>query len=213
MNIIIHFDINYNMFLQEYEKKYFKGIYKGLIRKELNIPESDKLKKNGTFERGLFYIIEKNLNYTKINIQTMLWEKASGEKVYISIFPSFAIKYNKVSTDLIEFISTNVRKDESIFRYIDDSGNLLECEDILINSCDRVETSVAYRKFATLLSAKYTDIFNSVLCPVNFVEYRELTLRFKDVFILLKTAKICFETMILTGYSLASLNELFKFLK
>lgn len=213
MNIIIHLNINFNIFLKEYEKKYFKGIYKASIRKELNIPESDKLKKNGTFERGLYYAVENNLNYIKISIQTMLWEKASGEKIYISIFPSFVIKYNKVSTGLIEFISTNVRKDESVFKYIDDAGNLLECEDILIKSCDKVDKAIACRKFTALLNSKYTETFNSILCPINFVEYMELTLRFKDVFILLKTAKICAETMILFGGSLSCLNELFKFLK
>jgi hypothetical protein len=201
------------MFLKEYEEKYFKGICKASIRKELNIPESDKLKKNGTFERGLYYIIENNLNYAKLSIQTMLWEKASGEKIYISIFPSFVIKYNKVSTDLIEFISTNVRKDESIFKYIDDSGNLLECEDILIRSCDKVDNAVACKKFTALINAKYTETFNSILCPISFVAYMEITLRFKETFVLLKTAKICFETMILIGDSLSHLNELFKFLR
>ncbi|WAG70338.1 hypothetical protein LL036_02515 [Clostridium sp. CF011] len=63
MNIIIHLNIKFNAFLKEYEKKYFKGICKMSIRKELNIPKSDKLKKNGAFERGLFYIVENNLNY------------------------------------------------------------------------------------------------------------------------------------------------------
>jgi hypothetical protein len=41
----------------------------------------------------------------------------------------------------------------------------------------------------------------------------ELTLRFKDIFVLLKTAEICFETMILIGDGLSRLNELFKFLR
>lgn len=201
------------MFFKEYEEKYFKGICKASIRKELNIPGSDKLKKNGTFKRGIYYTVENDLNYADIRIQTMLWTKASGEKIYISIFPSFAIKYNKVSTDLIEFISTNVRKDESVFKYIDDSGNLLECEDILIRSCDRVDKAVACKKFTALINAKYTEIFNSILCPINFAAYMELTLRFKDIFVLLKTAEICFETMILIGDSLSRLNELFKFLR
>ena len=53
-----------------------------------------------------------DLNYAIIKIQTLLWETASGQKIYISVFPSFIVKYNKISTDLIEFISTNVGRGE-----------------------------------------------------------------------------------------------------
>ncbi|MFD3156693.1 hypothetical protein ACFIJ5_07505 [Haloimpatiens sp. FM7330] len=106
--------------MKDYEKKYLKGICLRSIRKELNIPKSDKLKKNGTFERGIYYTVENDLKYSRIKIQTLLWQHASGEKEYISIFPSFVVKYNKVSTDLIEYISTNVRKGESVFDYIEE---------------------------------------------------------------------------------------------
>ena len=36
-------------------------------------------------------------------------------KIYINIFPSFVIKYNKISADTIEHISKNNRKGEDIF--------------------------------------------------------------------------------------------------
>lgn len=94
----------------------------------------------------MFYIVDNDLRYSRIKIQTLLWETASGEKKYINVFPSFIIKYNKVSTDLIELISTNVGKDENVFDYIEDSGELLECEDILARSCKRVEHAVLSKK-------------------------------------------------------------------
>lgn len=213
MNIIIEITINFNTFLKDYQEKYFKGILKESIRKELNIPDSDRLKKNGTFERGLYYEVGCDLKYTRIRIQTMLWETASGEKRYISVFPSFIIKYNKVSTDLIELISTNVGKDEIVFKYIDDSGNLLECEDILVRSCARVEHAVLSKRLAALLSAKYTETFNNTISFINYAHYKEINLRFREIYLLITVANICFEAQILHGASLSSLNGFFKFLR
>ncbi|MBU3215502.1 hypothetical protein LL033_03105 [Clostridium estertheticum] len=125
-----------------------------------------------------------DLNYAIIKIQTLLWETASGQKIYISVFPAFIIKYNKISTDLIEFISTNVGRGENVFNFIDDSGNLLECEDILIRSCQRVNTTVECKKIAALLNAKYTEIFNTTLKCIKFNDYKRSNLRFKDTLIL-----------------------------
>lgn len=186
---------------------------KDSIRKELNIPESDKLKKNGTFKRGVYYVDGNDLRYHKIEIQTLLWETASGEKRYISVFPSFVIKYNKVSTDLVELISTNVGKDENVFDYIEDSGDLLECEDILIRSCERVEHAVVSKKLTALLSAKYTETFNSTISFIDFVDYKKISLKFKDTYVLLTVTNICFKSLILKGDSLSYLNEFFKFLR
>jgi len=149
----------------------------------------------------------------RIKVQTLLWETASGEKKYISVFPSFVIKYNKVATDLIELISTNVGKDENIFDYIDDSGNLLDCEDLLVRSCQRVENSVMSKRLAALLSAKYTEVFNSTVRFIDFSTYMTLKLRFEEIYLLLVTANICSKSLILNGASLSYLNEFFKFLR
>lgn len=154
-----------------------------------------------------------DLNYAIIKIQTLLWETASGQKIYISVFPSFIVKYNKISTDLIEFISTNVGRGENVFNYIEDSGNLLECEDILIRSCQRVNNSVECKKFAALLNAKYTETFNTTIKCIKFNEYKRSNLRFNDTFLLLITARICSEASILQGGSLSYLNEFFEFLR
>jgi hypothetical protein len=121
------------------------------------------------------------LRYSRIKIQTLLWKTASGQKKYISIFPSFIIKYNKVSTDLIEFISTNVGKDENVFDYIDDSGDLLEREDILVRSCKRVEHAILSKRLSALLSAKYTETFNTTISVINLIDYKKLILRFKEI--------------------------------
>ena len=143
----------------------------------------------------------------------MLWQTASGSSIYISVFPYFVVKYNKISTDLIEFISTNVGRGENVFNYIEDSGNLLECEDILIGSCQRVNNTVASQKFAALLNAKYTEIFNTTLKCIKFNDFIRSKLRFNDTLLLLLTATICSEVSILKGGSLSYLNEFFKFLR
>lgn len=129
------------------------------------------------------------------------------------MFPSFIIKYNKVSTDLIELISTNVGKDEDVFDYIEDSGNLLECEDILVRSCERVERAVMSKRLSALLSAKYTETFNSIISFIDFDNYMKLNLKFIETYVLLVVANICSKSLILNGTSLSYLNEFFKFLR
>lgn len=205
--------MNLNSFCDDYKNYFLNRICLDSIRKELNIPESDKLKKNGTFKRGLYYTINNVLRYTIIKIQTLLWTKASGEERYISIFPSFVVKYNKVSTDVIELISTNVGKGESIFKYIDDSHDLIENEDILTCSCNRVNKAVADKKITGLLNAKYTEIFNTTIPSINFVDYKVSNLVFKEIYILLKVAVICSEALILKDFTLSFLNGFFKFLR
>ncbi len=199
--------------MSNYKNNYLKVDFKDFVRYELNIPASDKLKKNGTFERGLYYKINSCLKYIRVNIQTMLWTTSSGKSFYISIFPSCIIKYNRVATDLIEFISTNVRKGESIFNYIEDADSLIECEDNLARSCERVNKACHDKKFDALLNSKHTTIFNSPI-KISKEEYNKCnTYSFIHTLILLKVADICSKTGILKGSSLSSLNEAFKFLR
>lgn len=205
--------MNFNNFPENYKKNYFNSICKDSIRKELNIPDSDKLKMNGTFERGIYYEVGMDLRYSRIKIQTLLWKTASGENKYISVFPSFIIKYNKVSTSLIELISSNVGKDENIFNYINDSGNLLECEDILVRSCQRVEFAIMSKRLAALLSAKYTETFNSIISFMDFAKHKEIKFKFIETYMLIVIANICTKSLILNGASLSHLNEFFKFLR
>lgn len=199
--------------MSDYTNNYLKVNLKDFVRGELNIPASDKLKKNGTFERGLYYKINSYLEYKRVNIQTMLWTTSSGRSFYISIFPSFIIKYNKVATNLIEFISTNVRKGESIFNYIEDADSLIECEDILSRSCERVNSACYLKKFDALLNSKYTTIFNTPVKIPKEETNKFNTYSFMQIVILLSVANICSKTGILKGSCLSSLNEVFKFLR
>lgn len=184
-----------------------------MVREELNILSSDKLKKNGTFSRGIYFSVGNTLEYRRIKIQTMLWSKSNGEKVYISLFPSFIIKYNKVSCDLIEFISSNVGKGESVFSYIEDVEGLIECEDILIRACEKVDRACITKKFSALLNSRYTEVFNSPLKITESIDKKLNTFAFDNLNLLLKAARICYESHILKDSSLSSLNEFFKFLR
>jgi len=183
------------------------------VRKELDIPESDKLKRNGTFRRWLFYLDGDVLKQSKVKIQTLLWTDEIGNKMYISVFPNFIIKYNVATTDLIEFISTNVRKGDDIFKYIEDPENLVESEDILIRACQKVDTACKNKSIAAQLSAKYTTMF-FVSLSITLLNNHNLSLQlFKNTCVLIEVSKICCECGILKSASLSHLNDTFKFLR
>ncbi len=153
------------------------------------------------------------IRYKKIKIQTMLWRKSNGERFYISLFPSNIIKYNKVDTGLIEFISNNVKEGEYVFQYADDSADTIDCEDILIRSCSNVERSCMSRSLSALLNSRFTEILNNNIEVISFSDYLKIKLKFKQIYLLIKTASICFEYGVLLDASLSSLNLIFKFLR
>lgn len=144
-----------------------------------------------------------------VKIQTFLWTSKEGVKKYISVFPDFIIKYNKVSTDLIELISTNVGKGENVFNYIDDPDCLVENEDTFVKACERVNKACETLGFTAQLNAHYTKVFSTTM-TINSVPN---TLRFKHTVMLLAAGVICFETGILKGLGLSYLNAVFKFLR
>jgi len=183
------------------------------VRKELNIPESDKLKKNGTFSRWLFYLDRGVLKQSRVKIQTLLWTDGIGNKKYISVFPNFIIKYNVATTDLIEFISTNVGRGEDIFKYIEDPDNLVESEDVLIRACQKVDKACESKGIAAQLSAKYTTMFSASL-GISLLNNHNLSLKlFKNTCVLLEISRICLECDIFKDSSLSHLNATFKFLR
>lgn len=185
----------------------------GLIRNELGIPKSDKLKKNGTFKRDLYFLSGTEVKYARVKIQTLLWTREDGKKVYISVFPFNIIKYNKVDANLIEFISRNVKEGDNVFDYVNDSVNCLDNEDILVHSCLKVEKACRSRKFTGLLSSRLTEILNLNATVMSFSEYFNLKLRFKEIYLLLKIAENCCFYDVLADCSLSSLNLIFKFLR
>src|SRR5690554_639609 len=96
-NIIIQININYKHFEEDYEV-FLGKLDTDDLRKEANIPETDHLKKNGNYKRGIYYLVDNNLKYSRIKIQKLQWttiEEGKEVKRYLSVFPSFIIKYNR----------------------------------------------------------------------------------------------------------------------
>lgn len=212
-NIIIQFDINYNQFEEDYEK-FLTGLDTDDLRKELQIPETDHLKKNGTFERGIYYRHNNNLQYSRIRIQKLQWTTTvNGKKVkrYISVFPSFVIKYNKVSVDTIEHISNTCRKGEDIFTVINDSDCILLSEDLLHRSCQKVNEACIQENYASILNTRYTEVYEvSISFPelINVID----NYRYSASYELYRAGQI-FTGEIVEHGILSFLNRLFKFLR
>ena len=210
--IIPQFNINFNSFDESYSD-FIKNICLVTVRQELDIPESDKLKRNGTFRRWLFYLDGDVLKQSRVKIQTLLWTDGNGIQKYISVFPNFIIKYNVATTDLIELISTNVRKGDDVFKYIEDPDSLVESEDVLIRACQKIDKACTTGGFAAQLSAKYTTMFSASL-SISLLNNNILSLQlFKNTCVLLEISRICFECSILKDASLSHLNATFEFLR
>lgn len=207
INIILQVHINYNSFKEDYQNNYLNAIDKEDIRQKLNIPDTDNLKKNGYWLRTLYYSIDTVLTHSRVKIQKLQWTTQDGKKIYISVWPNFIIKYNPVSTDLIELISTNIRKGEQIFRLIADPECLLECEDLLHNCCQRVNQSCITNNYSAILNANYTQIHSSFL-EIN-TDKIEL-FRYPEVYLLHKTAQTFYGNLDLV---LSFINRRFKFLR
>lgn len=210
-NIIIQFNIDYKHFEEEYEI-FLENLNTNDLRKEANIPETDGLKKNGGFYRGIYYLVDENLQYSRIKIQKLQWTTiVDGEekKIYISIFPSFIIKYNKVSADTIEHISNNLRKGEDIFTVIDDSECILSSEDLLHRACQKLNDSIKYRNYASVLNTKYTEIFQIPITLEDLV-FEMDNYRYPANYELFKTGEIF--TARSTGV-FTKLNRILKFLR
>lgn len=208
--IIIQFDIDYKYFDEDYDI-FLSGLDINDLRKELQIPETDHLKKNGTFERGIYYLVDYCLKYTRIRIQKLQWTTIiDGEekKIYISVFPSFIIKYNKVSADAIEYISNTCRKGEDIFTVINDPECVLLSEDLLHKACQRVNEACKSRNYASILNTRYTEVYEvTITFPELITVINEL--RYPEIVELYHTGKVFTAT---TERILSTLNRFFKFL-
>lgn len=193
--------------MKDYQKKYLDNIDKDEIRKELNIPDTDNLKKNGGWLRNLFYLVNNVLQKSRVKIQKLQWTTESGKSHYISVWPNFIIKYNSLTTDLIESVSLNVRKGEDIFKFIKDPECFLECEDLLHFGCQRVNKISIDCNYCAILNANYTQVYGTILelSNDNFKFYR-----YSGIYLLYQTG------LVFTGTSiniLSYLNQRFKFLR
>lgn len=205
-NIIIQININYKTFDEDY-LDFLDGLDTEQLHKQLNLPESAKLKKNGRFSRGLYYTAEEVLVYKKVDIQKLQIAMADGTTFYMSVFPSFIIKYNKVSVDLIELIATQNRWDEDIFKVFGDPLDVVSCEDLLHRACQKVDNTCKSKNMAAHLNARYTEVYG---LPINIQNYEAKLFRYPAIYTLYKTGEsYCGNSQ---GV-LSALNQLFQFLR
>ncbi|MFW6270846.1 MAG: hypothetical protein ACOC4G_12295 [Bacillota bacterium] len=207
INIILQVHINYNNFLKDYQKNYLDKIDKEAIRKQLNIPDGDYLKKNGGWQRTLYYNINRVLQHSRVRIQKLEWTTKTGDSHYISVWPNFIIKYNPVATDLIELISSNIRKDEDIFTCIKDPDCLLDCEDLLSYSTQRVNQACIEKNYSAVLNANYTRIYAT---GIKLPDFNWKSFRYPDVFLLVNLGVSSYGN---DKRILSHLNYRFKFLR
>jgi hypothetical protein len=203
--------MNYKYFEEEYEK-FLANLDLNDLRKEKSIPETDYLKKDGTYKRGLYYLLNKDLTYTRIRIQKLQWITiVDGEekKIYLSVFPSFVIKYNKLSADLIENISKKTRKGEDIFTVIADPDCLLPSEDLLHRACQKVDNTCRNKNYISILVYLYTIAIAGLMNIPGLIVEMEL-LRYPAIYQLYIIGQL------VTGKDervLATLNRILNFLR
>ena len=205
-NIIIQININYKTFDEDYQE-FLEGLDTEQLHKQLDLSPDTKLKKNGKFERGLYYSVDNISRYTRVEIQKLQLTMPDGTTAYMSVFPSFIIKYNKVSVDLIELIVTKLRKGEDIFTVLRDPLSVFFCEDLLHRACQKVDNTCDTKNLAAHLNARYTEAYN---VPISFHCHEVASFRYPALYILYKTGEIYTGTSVAV---LSFLNKFFQFLR
>ncbi len=189
-----------------YDELYKNRITHGFIRNELELPESIRIKLNGTFTRGLCYLDEKS-NVCKINfrIQTAAWMNVErGKWQYVSIFPCFIKKYCPLSLHLLENVSSRTRKGGKVFDHIDDPEKLFDSEDPIVRPLVRFEKEFEISNPSALLNYRYVKMGNH---PINLDACNIAAKQFKKVFELVLTARVFFGVE--TG-TLSLINSIFR---
>jgi len=211
MNIILHVEVNYNRFNEDYQNKFLDRINLDEIEDKLEIPDIDRLIFNGGWYRNFYYLIGTVLHKTEIYIRKLNCITESGENHYISVWPQIVIKYNPLSVDLIEHLAINLRKGEDIFldENIEDPDLILECEDFLHCYCLQVDTACDINNFSASLNASYTQNYNQVL---NVFVNQELLnyMRYPHIYLLHKTGQAYQGS---SEMVLSHLNLIFNFLR
>lgn len=152
-------------FARIYQELYKNRITHEFIRNKLGLPDSVRLKLNGTFGRRLYLLGEDNCLYRNFyRVQTAVWFSESlGKWQYVSIFPNFIKRYCPPCLDILEYISCRIRKGEDIFEHIDDPEGILDCEDRITKPIRRIEKECNKDNYPALLNARYTDVYNRPL--------------------------------------------------
>ena len=211
INIILQVKVNYNSFKKDYQNNFLNQINLDEIKDDLDITDIDRLIFNGGWYRNFYYLVDNTLHKTVIYIRKLNCITENGKNHYISVWPQIVIKYNPLSVDLIEYMATNVRKDEDIFldENIEDPNLILDCEDFLHCYCLNVDTVCEIKNFSAFLSADYTKIYNEVLI-VSIKSRRLLNMRYPAIYLLHKTGQAYLG---FSGEVLSQLNLLFNFLR
>jgi len=150
-----------------YQEHYKNKITHEFIRSKLGLPDSVRLKLNGTFTRWLILIDEDNCIYRKrFQMQTALWLDDDANKYqYVSIFPNFIKRYCRPSLCTLEYVSCHIGKGENFYRHIDDPEAILNCEDSITMPIMTIEKSIRQHNHPALLNARYTEVYNKPLAP------------------------------------------------
>lgn len=201
------FKCNRDNFEKTYQNEYKGKISYRFIRESLNLPDSVRLKFNGTFPRWLFLIDENNNLYKfRYRIKTALWLDAETNKWhYVSIFPNFIKRWCQPSLNLLEYASCEVRKGEDILTHIDDPEEILLCEDRIVTAVKGLERNCLQIKYDALLNSKYVESFNRTVQTEGF--YLSNNKRFTILYSLITTARHYFG--VITGV-LALVNNIIR---
>ena len=99
----------------------------------MELPDSVRLKLNGTFERQLYLLGEKlHLSEVHIKCKQLYGSTRIGWKVAVyKHIPGFHQAILTSMSDLLEYISCQAGKGENFYRHIDDPEAILDCEDLL----------------------------------------------------------------------------------
>lgn len=159
--IILHCEIDFNNFEKDYVEKYLNAITYAFVCEKLALKGSTKVKKNGYWTRTFIYILNGKIVKIKVKIQKMVWYDEDGTEHYVSVFPSFIIRYCKISTDLIDALSKCVGKDEDILNHIDDPDNAIDCEDPIAKALENMEKRCISNNYDIELSSRYVFLDNS----------------------------------------------------
>ena len=159
----------------------------------MELPDSVRLKLNGTFERQLYLLDEKSCIYqVPYKVQTAVWfNEDSGKWQYISIFPDFIKRYCAPCLHLLEYISCQAGKGEDFYRHIDDPEAILDCEDSITRPARRIEKECMKVNYLALLNSRYMCIYNRSLPAVN----PDCTKMFSVLYNLVLTARYLFGEM------------------
>lgn len=191
---IISVDDMYILFLNAFlmlNQQFIESIDLNEIRKEFNIPKSDKLKRNGYWSRNVVVCFNGFIIKTSIRIQKLQWTKKDGTNIYISRFPDFIIKYRLLSTIFVEFLAEQLKKDGDI-NLEDPQGVLFDIEYIL-RACKRIEAICNKKNYPAELSSTYyknnfcyikvgitTETLKSYMFPALYLLYKTAQ-AFKDI--------------------------------